>query len=199
MSTKENLDFVKKELSQEEKFLETSMKLEGFWKKYKMAIFAVGAFIFMGTALFFTNDYLKERDLLASNEAYVKLLKNPDDKASLELLETKNPKLYDAYVFQMAMRDSNIDKLNSIANKNIDILSSLATLQVALIEKDIDKLNKYSLKDKALIKEYATIQEAFLLIEKEEYKKAQSRLDSIPIDSQVANFSNALKHYLITK
>ncbi len=36
MSLKENMDFVKEELNSEEKFLEGFVKLERFFKKYKL-------------------------------------------------------------------------------------------------------------------------------------------------------------------
>jgi hypothetical protein len=102
-------------------------------------------------------------------------------------------------MFQQAIKNSNVDKLKEISKQKINIFSSLALLEIAIIEKNIDKLNKYSYKDKALIKEYALLQEVFLLIKKNNFTKAKSRLDSIPIDSSINKLANNLKHYLITK
>jgi hypothetical protein len=199
MSTKENIDFIKKELSNEEKFLETSMKMENFWKKYKVLVLSSAVVIGLGVIGYFANESFKQKDLIASNEAYAKLLKNPEDTTSLDILKSKNEKLYNIFQFQQAIQSADIKQLESIASKNIDIYSSLAQLEVALLKKDLDALTKYTYKDKALLKDYASLQEAFLLIEKKDYKKAKTRLDSISSESTVANFANTLKHYLIIK
>jgi hypothetical protein len=199
MSTSENIEFVKKELSNEEKFLETSMKLESFWKKYKILVFIVVIISIVATAIYFANDYLKTKDLIASNEAYSKLLENPEDSNSLEVLKTKNPKLYDVYIFQEAIKNHDIEKLKTISSKNINILSDLSAIENSMISKDIKSINNYTYKDKAILKDYAIVQEVFLLIENKEYEKAKTRLEAISLESQLSMFANHLRHFLLTK
>ena len=60
MSIKENVDYVKTELSSEEKFLENFVKGERFFKKYKTLIFGFIAVIFIGIIAIFIKNHLYE-------------------------------------------------------------------------------------------------------------------------------------------
>jgi hypothetical protein len=60
MSIKENVDYVKTGLSSEEKFLESFVKSERFFKKYKTLIFAFVIIIIVGIIGFFIKENLVE-------------------------------------------------------------------------------------------------------------------------------------------
>lgn len=111
MSTKENIDFIKEELSSEEKFLESSIKLERFYKKYKVAIISAVAIAVVGTIGYYTQNYLHHKAIVASNEAYNKLLKDPKDTKSLEILKSKNQPLYALYMLQTSVKNSDSSAL----------------------------------------------------------------------------------------
>ena len=75
MSLKENVDYIKEEISNEEKFFESFFKVEKFYKKYKFIIIAL---VVLVLGYFITTNilsYVKEQNAIAANKAYNTLLK----------------------------------------------------------------------------------------------------------------------------
>ena len=190
MSLKENVDFIKEEISNEEKFFESFFKVEKFYKKYKIIIIVVIIAVlgyFIGSNIM---SYLKEQNAIAANKAYLTLIKNPTDKNAIEVLETKNKKL-----LQIALYKNN-------ANTNVDdviFLNKLAQFNKAVKENDIKALNKLILDPKFVLTDYALFNKALILSNNKEYAKAKVTLESISKDSQVNTLSGLLKHYLLNK
>jgi len=93
MSLKENVEYIKDEISSEEKFFESFFKLEKFYKKYKYLIILV----VVGTLGYFITSsvmgYINEQNTIKANNAYNKLLLNPTDTNSIAILKEKNTKL----------------------------------------------------------------------------------------------------------
>ena len=195
MSTKENIEFIKEELTNEEKFLEQIVKAEKFYKKYKKIIISSIVVLIIAIFAYIGYDLKKEHDLKVSNEAYMKLLENPEDKESLKILKEKNPTLYDVYQFRRALDSNNIEKLQKISSKNLPVISNIAKYHVAALKKDPDLLYKYELDQKALLKDLAVLDEVFLLYQKNEIKKAKNRLNTINKDSYVYPYAQFLLHY----
>ena len=94
MSIKENVDYVKTELSSEEKFLENFVKGERFFKKYKTLIFGFIAVIFIGIIAIFIKNHLDESNKFEANIAFNKVLENSNDAKALADLKEKNKELY---------------------------------------------------------------------------------------------------------
>lgn len=75
LALKENLDAVKQELGSEEQFLESMIKGERFFKKYKFPIIGgVGLVIALGIG-YAVMTSVNASNLEASNKAYLALLK----------------------------------------------------------------------------------------------------------------------------
>ena len=92
MSIKENVDYVKTELSSEEKFLENFVKSERFFKKYKTLIFGIIAATIIGFVVVFVKNILDESNKLEANIAFKKVLENSNDSQALATLKNKNEK-----------------------------------------------------------------------------------------------------------
>ena len=99
MSIKENVDYVKTELSSEEKFLENFVKGERFFKKYKTLIFGFIAVIFIGIVAIFVKNNIDESNKFEANIAFNKVLENSNDSQALADLKEKSPQLYDIAIF----------------------------------------------------------------------------------------------------
>lgn len=195
LSLKENIEAVKKELSAEEQFLESIVKAEGFWKKYKKLLIALAVLVVvaaLGMALYNT---IKEQSLKASNEAYSTLQKNPTDKEALETLKSKNPKLYQLFLFSNEMKSADVAKLEALSSQISDpILKDLLSYQKASLSGK--GLSSYAMKQDALLKEFASLQEAYNLFKEGKSKEAKTLLAQIPESSQLQQIAQSFKHYL---
>ena len=89
MSIKENVDYVKEELSSQEKFLENFVKGERFYKKYRTLIFAFIAIIVVGSIGTIIKNNMDEANKLEANLAFNKVLQNSNDAQALEELINK--------------------------------------------------------------------------------------------------------------
>lgn len=193
MSIKENVDYVKEELNSQEKFLESFVKGERFYKKYRTLIFASIAIIVIGSIGLVIKKNVDESNKVEANLAFNKVLQNSNDKEALELLKNKNEKLYEVALFLQAKNE------NKAANINIPVLKELAAYQVALSNKNVDELSNLSMQGDFLLKEFALFNKALLLSNEGKYEDAKTVLKLIPQTSKAFELANLLNHYLLTK
>lgn len=191
MSLKENMDYIKQEISSEEKFFENFFKVEKFWKKYKIVIISVIVAILAYFAFTAINTYLKEQNAMEANIAYNKLLKNPNDKASIDILKKKNKTLLSLALYNNS-KDST--KLNDIL-----YLKQVAKFNNAIKNNDLKTIDSLILDPEFILRDYAIFNKALILSNNKQYKKAKQVLQLIPQESNVKNLSNILAHYLLTK
>jgi hypothetical protein len=191
MSIKENVSYIKDEISSEEKFFESFFKVEKFYKKYKFAI--IGAVITIISYIAITSiiNYQKEKNLTISNNIYTKVLANPKDTKDLAKLKEINSKLYDITKYQIS-KDKTI-------TTNVEYLNNITRYNKAVQTKDIKTLDSLILNPNFLLKDFALFNKALILCDNKNYTKAKTTLATIPDNSPVSPLSNMLKHYLLTK
>ena len=195
LGTKENIEYIKQELSNEEKFLESVIKLEKFYKKYKkplIAILAVLMFIVVG---YMGYSWKKELDLQASNQAFEKLLANPEDKEALQTLKSTNPKLYRLYLYHRAMQTKDTKIFERLAASEDPILSDLAKYHLAVLKKDQKALQQYGMQKDTLLKEMALLDEGYLSMKRGQIAQARGELSNVPKESPAYPYALLLKHY----
>jgi len=191
MSLKENVDYIKEEISNEEKFFESFFKVEKFYKKYKFIIIAL---VVLVLGYFITTNilsYVKEQNAIAANKAYNTLLQDPTNKEAIEILKEKNKTL-----FNIAMYKINKD---NTADVDVIYLDNIAKFNKAVANNDIEQLNKLILDPTFVLKDYALFNKALILSNNKEYKKAKETLKNIDKNSQVNTLADLLRHYLLTK
>ena len=193
MSLKENIEAIKEELSAEEKFLESVIKTESFYKKNKKLIISVLIAVLVGVIGSMGYNYIKRQKELKSNEIYLSLLQKPD-QAKKEELQSINPKLYNLYMMQVALKNNDVNELKNLQNSiNDPILKDLITYQIASLEKK--GLLKYASSD-TIMKDFAKLNAAYLELEKGDHKKADEILNMIAPTSTLYQIVQSLKHYL---
>lgn len=192
MSIKENVNYVKDELSSEEKFLENFVKGERFFKKYRTLIFAVIVLAVVGSIGYVIKKDLDESNKLEANIAFNKFLESNDEKALVTLKE-KNEKLYEIALFLQARKD------NKIVEINTPVLKELAKFQAAMESKNIKELENLSVQNDFLLKEFAIFNKALLLTNEGKFEEAKTTLKQIPQTSKATELANLLNHYLLTK
>jgi len=191
MSLKENVSYIKDEISTEEQFFENFFKIEKFYKKYKKIILAVvvaGVLGLIGMTLF---DFLGQKNAVVANEAYTKVLLNNNDKGALDELKSANEELYNIALFQISQEKTTAS--------NVAYLEDIASYNNAVAKGDIVALDGMIMKQDFLLKDFAVLSKTLILIEKKEYKKAKDTIARIDEKSRVLPLSNMIKHFLLTK
>ena len=195
MGAKENLEYIKEELSNEEKFLESMIKAENFYKKYKKAIKIGVVALVLAVAAYLGYEWKVNADLRASNEAFERLMQNPQDKEALETLKAKNEKLYMLYLYKQALSKKDVKALEEIARSGLPVLSDLAEYHAAAIKKEEPKLYSYGLKKSAIMKEMALLDDGYLNMKERKIEVAKERMEGIPQESAAYPFAKLLAHY----
>lgn len=193
MSMKENVDFVKEELNSEEKFLEGTVKVERFYKKYKALIIGLVTILVVALIAFGVSNYLNEKNAIASNIAFDKVIADPTDKEALNTLKESNNKLYEVALYLQAKKDGKYPETN------IPYLKELTEYQKALTSSDVSKLNTLSMQNDFLLKEFAIFNKALILVNEGKYKEAKIALNLIQKSSKASELSTLLQHHLLTK
>jgi len=190
LSLKDNVNAIKEELSAEEQFLESVIKAEGFWKKYKKILIGLAVIVVVGLLAKVAMDTIHDSNIEASNNAYNALLKNSNDTAALATLKSKNPKLYEMYLFKTNMDSNDASALEKTKALISDpILKNLITYQVESINKKVHAV------DAGIAKELALAQEGYLLLKENKIKEADAKFAEIPATSTLQSIVKNLKHY----
>ena len=193
MSMKENVDFVKDELNSEEKFLEGFVKVERFYKRYKALIIGLVTILVVALIAIGVNSYINEKNAIASNIAFDKVVADPTDKDALNILKESNNKLYEVALYLQAKKDGKYPETN------IPYLKELTEYQKALTSSDVSKLNTLSMQNDFLLKEFAIFNKALILVNEGKYKEAKIALNLIQKSSKASELSSLLQHHLLTK
>ncbi|UPT77865.1 hypothetical protein MN086_01660 [Sulfurovum sp. XGS-02] len=189
MSIKDDVNYVKRELSGDEKVLESAFKLESLYKKYKFHLW--GAIVVL--ILFFGGQTvmsaLHEAKLEKANEAFLTLQNNSDDADALKVLQENNPALLELYTYAQAVKKEDIKTLESLSASTNSVIADASGYTVGV-------LNKQPV-DSKLYKEMSLFEEAYLAILAGDVKKAQNKLELIDDRSSLAVIREFLQHSTI--
>lgn len=192
MSIKENVDYIKNELSNEEKFLENFVRTERFFKKYKKLIFTVVIAAVVGLIIYVTKNSLDESNRYQSNLLLNSYIESADEKV-LASLKDKNKKLYEVALFLQSRKD------NTPVEISLPFLKELAQFEAAKISGNSEELNNLTMKNDFLLKEFALFNKALIFANEGKYQEAKDSLNQIPKDSKTFELASLLNHYLVTK
>ncbi|MDX9795226.1 MAG: hypothetical protein RBT24_00190 [Arcobacteraceae bacterium] len=193
MSLKENVEFVKKELDSEEKFLESFVKVERFYKKNKKILLAGVVALVVGVSGYSIKNYVNAQNKAQSNIAFTQFLNDNNNEAALATLKDTNTRLYNVALYIKSKNGPTADVVND------KYLGTLVAYKKAIEEKNIDQLNTLSMQKDFLLKEFALFNKALILTQEGEYSQAKQTLQLIQKDSQVSDLVALLNHYLLTK
>ena len=189
MGIKDDVNYVKKELSGDEKILESAFKIEELYKKYKFVIWGVSAAIILGFLGKTGMDAMHEAKLADANKAFLTLQTKADDTEALQTLKAKNPALFELFSYAQAVKNKDIKALNSLVGSSNAVIADSSKYVVATLD------NKSS--DSKLYKEMALLQEAYLAIKAGDIKSAKAKLELIDERSSLATLASLLNHSTI--
>ena len=189
MNIKDDVKYVKTELSSDEKVLESAFKLETLYKKYKYVIWGVAAAL----VLFFLSQTvmqsMKESKLEDANKAFLTLQKTPDNAEALTTLKTKNPALFELYTFSKAAEKQDAKTLQSLSSSKNEIIADASRYTAATIDKKPVDSKLYS--------ELALLEEAYLAIKSGDTASAKAKLEEIDERSSLQMLTQLLEHSMI--
>ena len=189
MSLKEDINYIKEEISTEESFMEKFFKTEQFYKKYKNIIIGGLSVAVIAVVGFYISSYIAEQNKIESNKAFNTLLEDSTNVNSIAVLKEKNPQLLEVINF--------IE--NGTTNKDMEFLKELSLYSLAMKENNIDKLSSVSQKQNFLLKDFAMFNKALIQTQNKKYLDAKETLKQIPKASDITALSKMLAHFLITK
>ena len=198
MSIKEQVEFAKEELTQDEKLLAGLIKVERFYKRNRIAILVVAAAIVVGGIGYGVMDYLKTQQLRRANAALLTLQKNPADKAAMQTLEKENPALASLFMLRRATQTGDVKRLAALSHAKDGVVADLAKYHLAVFKKDAAAIRDYRMQSGALLKDFALFDEAYLLMKKNRVAEARERLAMIGENSPLRNVARMLGHFGIT-
>ncbi len=189
VSIKDDVNYVKKELTGDEKVLESAFKLESLYKKYKLQLWGV----VVALLLFFTAqgvlDALHEAKLVKANEAFLTLQNKSDDSNALQILKENNPALLELYTYAQAVKTEDVKVLESLSSSSNSVIADASSYTVGVLgKKPVDS---------KLYKEMALFEEAYLAILAGDIKLAKNKLALIDERSSLSVIAQFLKHSTI--
>ncbi|BCD67826.1 tetratricopeptide repeat protein [Nitratiruptor sp. YY09-18] len=194
MSTKENIEYIKQELSSDEKLLESLLKAERFLKKYKKPLLAVVIIAIVGIVGYSGYEWKKEYDLSEANKIYEHLLANPNDLQSLVKLKEKSPKLWALYLYSQAAKQKDIKALQALSKIDDPIISDLASYHLAAAKAKREDIHNYTLSHE-ILKDFALLDEAYLLFKEGKISQAKQRLAQVQDEKVKGLYVKLFNHY----
>lgn len=189
VSIKDDVNYVKKELSGDEKVLESAFKLESLYKKYKFQLWGVVAALILFFGGQSVMNAIHEAKLVKANEAFLTLQTNNDDANALNVLEENNPTLLALYNYAQAAKKQDIKALESLATSSNDVIADASGYTAGVLSrKPVDS---------KLYKEMALFEEAYLAIVAGDIKMAKDKLELIDERSPLAVITDFLRHSTI--
>jgi len=189
VSIKDDVNYVKKELSGDEKILEGAFKIESLYKKYKFQLWGVVAALILFFGVQAAMTALHEAKLEKANEAFLTLQSKSDDATALKILKENNPALLELYSYAQAAKKQDVKALESLASSSNSVIADASGYTAGVLsEKPVDS---------KLYKEMALFEEAYLAIVSGDIKMANNKLELIDERSPLSAITKFLKHSTI--
>lgn len=186
MSIKDDVNYVKTELSSDEKVLESAFRLESLYKKYKMVIWGVAGALLLFFVVSTGMEALRQSKLEAANQALLTLEQKADDTEAMKVLKENNPSLYELYMLSQAAKKQDVTALKALSGSQNDIVADMSRYSIGTIEKRPE--------DSKLYKELAYLEEAYLAIKSGDTQKAKNKLELIDERSSLSMLAKFLEH-----
>jgi len=189
LNIQDGIKEVKKEFSSDEQMLASAFKLEKFYKKNKIAIFAVIGLLVAFFGIKGVMGAIEDSRLNSANDAYLVLQKDAKNSQALDTLKTKNPKLFELYSYSQAVKNRNTKALQTLTTSKNEFIADMSSYHLSVLEgKEVNS---------ELYKDFALVDNAYLYIKDKKLEEAKNQLVLIDEKSPVYNISKIIKHYTI--
>jgi len=181
---------IKEELKKDEELLVKVFKLEKFVKKYKIHLIVIAIIGYVVASTIY--NYIKTQNLIKANNAFNRLLNNPNDKKALNELK-ENKKLFDLYL----LRSNDINELKKITTPE---LKAIANYKIAMLKGDKASLESYLLNPEyKILKDPIRLALIRIYLKENNRKKAKEIFSQITPNTDYQTLAKFLLHYGIVK
>lgn len=189
MSIKDELNYVKNELSADEKVLESAFRLESFLKKHKTTLSVlIGTLIAAAIAYNGYRAYRASR-LEAANKALATLQADPSDAAARETLKANAPALYEHFALLEAARKKDAAALKALENSRRAVVADMSRYSAGALEKRPEQSRLY--------RDLVLLEKAYAALQQGDKKAARETLALIDARSPAASVAALLRHATI--
>ena len=189
MSIKDEIKKDTQELKQDEELLVKVFKLEKFLKKYKKPLIAFVVLLIVGLIGYKTYNYIELQKVVKANNAFDRLLANPNDKEALKIVK-EDKKLYQLYL----LRKGEYDKITSAD------LKAIKAYELAMKKGTKEALEAYLLNpDYKILKNSVRFALMRIYLKENNRKRAKELLNEIDNNSKFKELGTYLIHYGIVK
>jgi len=189
LNIQDSIKEAKKEFSSDEQILVSAFKLEKFYKKNKIAIFAVIGLLVAFFGIKGIMGAIEDSRLNSANEAYLVLQKDAKNSQALDTLKAKNPKLFELYSYSQAVKNRDTKALQTLTTSKNEFIADMSNYHISVLEgKEVNS---------ELYKNFALVHNAYLYIKDKKLEEAKNQLALIDEKSPVYNISKIIKHYTI--
>ncbi len=189
MSLKQNIEYIKKEMDNDEKMLEGLLRFESWLKRNKTTLLMLLAVLIVASVSYVGNVYYQKNKQQTLAEAYDRALKG--DENAVAILKDSQSRLYDLYLFQHALKSNDTATLKTLETSKDFIIAQFAKTQNASLNQDLNVLNSQSAGD------FGYLEASFLELQAGNPQKAREILSKIKNDSPIRDLANALTHLSI--
>lgn len=189
VSIKDDVKYVKTELSGDEKVLESAFHLESLYKKHKYKLWGAIAVLILYFGGQAAMTAMHEAKLVKANEAFLTLQSKSDDATALKALKENNPALFELYSYAQAVKNQDIKTLESLSQSTNSVVADSSKYTAGV-------LNKKPV-DSKLYKEMALLEEAYVAIEAGNTNLAKDKLELIDERSPLGVIASFLRHSTI--
>lgn len=197
MNLEQNMQKLKNEAVAEEKFLESFLRVEQWWAKFKTPIIVAVVIVVFAFLGYFVGQWYDEKRIKDNYVLYEEVLKDPTSRQKIEALKQSNSPLYDLFLLTHASKESNVPMLEELHNSQDGFISMVSRYQAASLKGELAGLE--SLDVDLMLDEMILLQKAYLLLKADNIAQAHSMLGKIPLDSPLRGVAQFFEHYGITK
>ena len=189
MGIKDEIKKDTEELKQDEELLVKVFKLEKFVKKYKKHIILTAAVLAAYLIGYNVYNYIKEQNIIKANNAFERLLQNPNDKEALKIVK-EDKKLYNLYLFSKG----------EYSKVHLKQLEALKSYQIAMNKGTKEALEAYLLNPSyKILKNPVRFALMRIYLQNNNRKKAEEVFNNINPNSKFKALGAYLLHYGIVK
>lgn len=182
LAVKENIDYIKNEISSQEQLLESAIKSERFFKRNKKSFIVAGIVIIIALAGYSISNALQEASKAEVNKAYNTLINHSDDSNAKQILISKNPSLYALFVIKTA-------DLNSTT-----LIDEAINLEIDPLLKEI-LVNLKGQESAKILSNYNALVDGYELLKDGKIDAAKAEFAKIPLNSPLQQIAKNLEHY----
>jgi len=189
MSIQSDINYVKSELSADEKVLEGALKIETLYNKNRLLIWGVviaALVAFGGKSIV---EGMEEQKLVEANSAYLALQKDPKDATALATLKAKNPPLFELYTYAQALKTQEFSTLATLHQSKNEIIADLSRYHSSIAKGESVDSKYYA--------DMTHILQAYEAIKNSKPKVAKEKLDMIDENSPLNATATLLRHSTI--